>query len=168
MLLLAGGDRPLYPGAYNRGTRSDLVIFDCDGVLVDSEGIALAVTRRRLGEAGLSLTEEETRARFLGLRLDSVVAKAETALGAPLPKAFSDDLSREILDAFARGLKGVEGVRQAVGALLSGDYAVPSGPGGLSLVNQTRCVWLISGCAAGTMTLRRDNNFFCCIRRLQV
>jgi D-ribulokinase len=95
----------------------EVVIFDCDGVLVDSEGIALAVTRRRLGEAGLSLTDEETRERFLGLRLDSVVRRVETELGAPLPKAFPDDLSREILTTFARELKGVEGVRQAVGGL---------------------------------------------------
>ena len=35
----------------------ELVIFDCDGVVVDSEGIALAVTRRRVGEAGLRLTD---------------------------------------------------------------------------------------------------------------
>ena len=92
----------------------ELVIFDCDGVVVDSEGIALAVTRRRLGEAGLLLSEEETRKRFLGLRLDSVIRRAEAELGAPLQKAFTDDLSREILSAFARELKGVEGVRQAV------------------------------------------------------
>jgi HAD superfamily hydrolase (TIGR01509 family) len=83
-------------------------------VLVDSEVIALAVTRRRLGEAGLHLSDEETRQRFLGLRLDSVMHRVETELGAPLPKEFTDDLSREILAAFARELKGVEGVRQAV------------------------------------------------------
>ena len=95
----------------------EVVIFDCDGVLVDSEVIALAVTRRRLGEAGLRLTDEETRERFLGLRLDSVVRRVETELGAPLPKEFPDDLSREILATFARELKGVEGVRQAVAGL---------------------------------------------------
>ena len=95
----------------------EVVIFDCDGVLVDSELIALGVTRRRLGEAGLSLTEQETRARFLGLRLDSAMRRIETELGAPLPEAFPDDLSREILSAFARELKGVEGVRQAVEGL---------------------------------------------------
>ena len=86
-------------------------------MLVDSEVIALAVTRRRLGEAGLHLSDEETRERFLGLRLDSVVRRVETELGAPLPKEFPDDLSREILATFARELKGVEGVRQAVGRL---------------------------------------------------
>ena len=95
----------------------ELVIFDCDGVLVDSEVIALGVTRRRLGEAGLRLTDEETRERFLGMRLDSVLRIAEAELGAPLPKEFPDDLSREILTAFAHELKGVERVREAVKGL---------------------------------------------------
>jgi D-ribulokinase len=95
----------------------EVVIFDCDGVLVDSEVIALGVTRRRLGEAGLRLTDQETRERFLGLRLDSVMRRIETELGAPLPEEFPGDLSREILATFARELKGVEGVRQAVGGL---------------------------------------------------
>jgi D-ribulokinase len=95
----------------------ELVIFDCDGVLVDSEVIALGVTRRRLGEAGLRLTEEETRERFLGMRLDSVLRIAEAELGAPLPKEFSDDLAHEILTAFAHELKGVERVREAVKGL---------------------------------------------------
>jgi HAD superfamily hydrolase (TIGR01509 family) len=94
-----------------------VVIFDCDGVLVDSEVLALAVTRRRLNEAGLNLSDAETRERFLGLRFDSAVRRVEAELGSPLPKDFPDDLSREILAAFSRELKGVEGVRQAVGGL---------------------------------------------------
>ena len=102
----------------NRKSRwPQVVIFDCDGVLVDSEVLALGVTRRRLGEAGLRLTDEETRERFLGMRLDSVVRRIEAELGAPLPTAFPEDLSREILATFARELKGVEGVRQAVAGL---------------------------------------------------
>ncbi len=95
----------------------ELVIFDCDGVLVDSEVIALGVMRRRLSEAGLRLTDQETRERFLGRRLDSSLHRIETELGEPLPGTFRDDFSREILSAFARELKGVEGVRQAVEGL---------------------------------------------------
>ena len=94
-----------------------MVIFDCDGVLVDSELIALGVTRRRLDAAGLRMTDEETRKRFLGQRLDSVISRIESELGTLLPKEFPDELSREILSAFARELKGVEGVRQAVEGL---------------------------------------------------
>ncbi len=95
----------------------ELVIFDCDGVLVDSELIALAVTRRRLDAAGLRMSDEETRKRFLGQRLDSVIERIERELGTLLPEEFPDELSREILSTFARDLKGVEGVRQAVEGL---------------------------------------------------
>jgi D-ribulokinase len=98
-----------------RSTRwPEVVIFDCDGVLVDSELIALAVTRRMLGEAGLRLSDEETRERFLGMRQDSVLAEIEAERGAPLPKEFPDQLARAIVATFGRELKGVEGVRQAV------------------------------------------------------
>jgi HAD superfamily hydrolase (TIGR01509 family) len=95
----------------------ELVIFDCDGVLVDSEVIALGIMRRRLSEAGLRLTDQETRERFLGRRLDSSLLGIETELGAPLPENFRDEFSREILTAFARELKGIEGVPQAIEGL---------------------------------------------------
>jgi D-ribulokinase len=95
----------------------EVVIFDCDGVLVDSEVIALGVMRRRLSEAGVRLTDQETRERFLGRRLDSSLHRIETELGGPLPETFRVDFSREIISAFARELKGVEGVRQAVEGL---------------------------------------------------
>ena len=51
------------------------------------------------------------------MRQDRCVAGIEDELGGPLPKAFAADLAREILAAFARELKGVEGVRQALGGL---------------------------------------------------
>ncbi len=95
----------------------EVVIFDCDGVLVDSELIALGVTRKMLGGAGLALSDEETRERFLGMRQDGVLARIEKELGLPLPKGFSAALAREILATFERELKGVDGVRQAVAGL---------------------------------------------------
>ena len=95
----------------------ELVIFDCDGVLVDSEPIALSVTRRMLEEAGLRLTDAETRERFLGLSLDSVLKRMDSELAAPLPRGFHEQLSDEILAAFGRELKAIEGVKQAVARL---------------------------------------------------
>ena len=95
----------------------EVVIFDCDGVLVDSEVISLGVTRRMLAEAGLRLSDDETRKRFLGRRQDAVLRRVEAELGAPLPNDFTGALSREILATFERDLKGVEGVRQAVDGL---------------------------------------------------
>ena len=95
----------------------EAVIFDCDGVLVDSELIALGVTRRMLGESGLDLSDEETRRRFLGMRQDGVLERIERERGRPLAKDFSASLAREILATFEHELKGVEGVRQAVNGL---------------------------------------------------
>jgi D-ribulokinase len=116
----------------------EVVIFDCDGVLVDSEGIALDVVRRRLGEAGLRLTEAEAREWFLGRRFDAVTRWAESESGAPLPEAFAGDVSREILARFARELKGVEGVRRAVGGLRARVcVASSSGPERLSVALRT-------------------------------
>jgi len=101
----------------------DLVIFDCDGVLVDSEIIALSQTRAALGRAGLTLSHGEAIDRFLGLSLDSIVQNVAAELPSTLPAEFRDDLARDILARFAAELKGVEGVKQAVAAL---DAQTPS------------------------------------------
>jgi HAD superfamily hydrolase (TIGR01509 family) len=95
----------------------EVVIFDCDGVLVDSELIALGQMRHALGQAGLPLSHAEAIDRFLGLSLDSIMQKAEADLASALPAGFRNDLSRDILARFAGELKGIEGVRQAVAGL---------------------------------------------------
>src|ERR1700683_5375550 len=95
----------------------EVVIFDCDGVLVDSELIALGQTRLALGAAGLPVTHAEAIDRFLGLSVDTIVQRAEEDLAGALPADFRSDLAREILTRFTGELKGIEGVRQAVAGL---------------------------------------------------
>ena len=95
----------------------EVVIFDCDGVLVDSEVIALGQMRRALGAAGLPITHDQAIDRFLGLSVDSIIQRAEADLAGALPADFRDDLARDILARFAGELKGIAGVRQAVAGL---------------------------------------------------
>ena len=95
----------------------EVVIFDCDGVLVDSEVIALAETRQALGEAGLHLTDEEALDRFLGLSVEAITQSAEKDLGGALPASFPGDLTRRILAGFESELKGVAGIREALAGL---------------------------------------------------
>ena len=69
-----------------RNGHRELVIFDCDGVLVDSEPISIRVDAGVLAEVGLELTEEEIIDRFVG-RSPSVIREAiEAHLGHPLPE----------------------------------------------------------------------------------
>jgi len=95
----------------------EVVIFDCDGVLVDSEAIALARTRASLDRLGLKLGEAEVRDLFLGVSAQSMREIAERALGAPLPEDFQIELERGTLADFERELKGVEGIGEAVAKL---------------------------------------------------
>ncbi len=94
-----------------------LAIFDCDGVLVDSETIALARTRGALARLGLKFDEEQARDQFLGVSAQTMRAIAEVALGGPLPIDFQEELALEIMREFERSLRGIEGIREAVAAL---------------------------------------------------
>ncbi len=62
-----------------------LVIFDCDGVLVDSETISSSVLARLLSAEGLATTLAQARRDYQGLLLGEVVRSAEAKLGRPLP-----------------------------------------------------------------------------------
>jgi HAD superfamily hydrolase (TIGR01509 family) len=99
------------------GVAIELVIFDCDGVLVDSEPLANAVLARLLTEAGLPTTTEEAMATYVGLSMSSAVALAEERLGAPLPDDLVDHYHADVFAAFDRELQAVEGVVDAVDAV---------------------------------------------------
>ena len=95
----------------------ELVIFDCDGVLVDSETIALGCARKAFGELGVSLSDERTRDLFLGVSQPAMRATALTTLGVDLPEGFESGLTQRTVAAFERELKGVEGLREALSGL---------------------------------------------------
>ncbi len=94
-----------------------LVIFDCDGVLVDSEPIALGLGRRMLAALGFEIGETEARDLFLGVSGASARELVEAKFGAPLPPSFEADHAREVVALFERELRGVPYVREAVAAL---------------------------------------------------
>ena len=93
---------------------TELVIFDCDGVLVDSEPISNAVLARLLGEEGLQLSVAQARRAYQGLTLAQVQSSAEHTLGRPLPAGWLARYERERLDAFRDGLTAVDGARECV------------------------------------------------------
>ena len=61
----------------------DLIIFDCDGVLVDSEIVAARVEARLLSAAGFEITPEEIAERYAGLNFQDILLRIESETGTP-------------------------------------------------------------------------------------
>lgn len=94
-----------------------LLIFDCDGVLVDSELIAHAAMVELVTELGRPMTLEESFGIFAGRRLRDALAAAEAWLGAPIPPEVSAQAGQRLLERFRRELKPIDGIRDAIMAL---------------------------------------------------
>jgi len=92
----------------------ELVIFDCDGVLVDSERLAVRIDVRVLGELGWIMTEQEVVERFMGRTHEYMVSEIEAFLGRPLAPDWEDPFHQLYRDAFAAELQPVEGVVDAL------------------------------------------------------
>lgn len=87
----------------------DLVIFDCDGVLVDSEGPSNAVMIDNLGRYGLTVTMEYAMNNFVGGTIAGVAEKAR-ALGADLPDNWIDEIYAEIFERLRQGVDAIPGI----------------------------------------------------------
>jgi HAD superfamily hydrolase (TIGR01509 family) len=95
-------------------TDPQLVIFDADGVLVDSEVISNRVLARLLTSSGLPMTLAETRRDYQGLLLDDIATVTKDLFGHRLPVDFLDRFQAERAEEFRRELKPVPGAVEAV------------------------------------------------------
>ena len=97
------------------------VIFDCDGVLVDSEIIAVRAELRALKVLGLQYDEDEYVHRHLGTTVDAFFsaldADHQETFGTPLPDGFADRLLQETKDEMDATLEAIPGVHDAVAAI---------------------------------------------------
>jgi HAD superfamily hydrolase (TIGR01509 family) len=103
-------------GASSEG-RFALVIFDLDGVLVDSEPISCRVTAAVLAEAGVQISETEIGERFLGVSTAAMLREIEAGHGRQLPEAFQEALRTRVLRVFEEELLPVAGVGVMLDAL---------------------------------------------------
>lgn len=99
------------------GLRVTLLIFDCDGVLVNSEIIALDALAKLLTALGRPSDLADCRGLFMGKSVKDVVAEIETMLGRPLPAEWGAQANAELLARLRRELRPVEGVAAAIARL---------------------------------------------------
>jgi HAD superfamily hydrolase (TIGR01509 family) len=101
-----------------------LAIFDCDGVLVDSESLSHGVLVEMLAEQGWELTLADARSRFQGLLLGQVKALTESELGRVLPDDWLDQFVRRRAAAFDAELEPVPGAVALVERVLAAGLEV--------------------------------------------
>jgi HAD superfamily hydrolase (TIGR01509 family) len=92
----------------------DLVIFDCDGVLVDSERLQNEVFVAMLRELGIEITLEGMFEQFVGHSMAYCMALVERMLGHPPPADFLPRLQQRTFEAFRDGLRPVDGIVEAL------------------------------------------------------
>ncbi len=92
------------------GDRISLVIFDCDGVLIDSEMISTAVLVEMLRPLGVAIDQRHVLEHFVGHPYPVVADKIAALYGAPLPATFEVNYCAALLDRFARDLAAMPGI----------------------------------------------------------
>jgi HAD superfamily hydrolase (TIGR01509 family) len=95
----------------------ELVIFDCDGVLVDSEPISNRILAERLTAIGLPTTIEDSIRDFMGRSWKTDQEIIEERLGRPLPDGWVDAYHAAVIASFATELRPIEGIAAALDSI---------------------------------------------------
>jgi len=106
----------------------DLVIFDCDGVLVDSEIISCRAHAATLTRHGYPITEDQVFDRFLGRSMRQATLEVEAELGRSLPDDFHTRVYAEIFREFAASLQATPFIAEALAAITLPVCVASSGP----------------------------------------
>jgi HAD superfamily hydrolase (TIGR01509 family) len=93
---------------------ANLIIFDCDGVLVDSEVIACRLTSELLGEFGINLSAREIVERYTGISANVMSDDIADRFGVRLPSDFAITLRNRVVAAFENELKPMKGAELAL------------------------------------------------------
>lgn len=104
------------------------VIFDCDGVLVDSVGLAGEVLADYLRELGFDVTRQEATRRFGSGKMADYVARFEREMGRRLPEKFEQELRSRREQVFRERLRPVDGAAELVQELRVPSCVASNGP----------------------------------------
>jgi HAD superfamily hydrolase (TIGR01509 family) len=105
----------------------DLVIFDCDGVLVDSDRISLRIQAEHLRHLGLRVSYDDCVRDFLGIGMPATLRILGERLGHPVPDWWLTDLDQAVRSAFQKELTPIPGIERALDAITAPTCVASSG-----------------------------------------
>lgn len=105
-----------------------LIIFDCDGVLIDSEILAAQVELTELQKLGYPLTLESYLSISLGKRTDEVEEILVKEFGIPLPRIFWQDTLIHLRAAFNESLQPIKGIQEALSRISTAKCVASNSP----------------------------------------
>jgi HAD superfamily hydrolase (TIGR01509 family) len=132
-------------------TRTELVIFDCDGVLIDSEVISARMLVAELAKYGVKIDLDYVARHFLGRSYPVVLAQIRGEFGVGLPDGFEADYRARLIRAFAADLRIIPGVREVI-ARLAVPYCLATSSSPERLAESLRIVGLTDTFAGLTTT----------------
>lgn len=98
-------------------SQPDLVIFDCDGVLVDSEIVAARVEADVITAAGYPIAAAEISERYAGLTFRDILLRVEKEANIPFQASLIDQAEALVDKMLRKDVQAIDGVRQAVAAV---------------------------------------------------
>lgn len=113
------------------------IIFDCDGVLVDSESIGNQVLLSMAKEFGLKMTLEEAFINFNGRSLKDCFQQIEEIIMQELPENFEDEYRKKSFEAFKKELQPIKDVKEFIDNLAVSYCVASSGPPEKIILNLT-------------------------------
>ncbi|MEQ4207085.1 HAD family hydrolase [Actinopolymorpha sp. B9G3] len=109
------------------GTAYKLVIFDCDGILVDSEPLALRVDAMLFAELGWPLPEAEIARRFVGRTSEYMMGELTAHIGRPVPAEVEERFNAHYREVLAAELQPVSGIVEALDQITTPSCVASSG-----------------------------------------
>lgn len=111
-----------------------LIFFDCDGVLIDSELIACSADAEALTAIGYPITAAEVGRRFAGIPPDTVYQTIEAEMGHPLPPGFDEQVKQTVYEKYRTDLHPIDGAAEVLSSItLPKCIASSSAPAKLTL-----------------------------------
>jgi HAD superfamily hydrolase (TIGR01509 family) len=101
-------------------------IFDCDGVLVDSEPLSMRIDVEILAENGIRMSEEDAHRRFVGKTFAAMIDEMAREYGVSFPADTSNQKDLRLLELYETELRAVDGVSDALEALMPQHFSVAS------------------------------------------